>query len=430
MPSGTDIVKISRMEQLLKKAVPTKIFAKYEAEYILSSPRKYETAAGIYAAKEAILKSLGKGLLLPLKEICIKHRSGGSPYAELSGTVLEYAEKYGVENIDISISHDGEYAIATAHADINKYQKLFFKALRCFENNTDANIITPSYAHSLIIPRNSQSHKGDYGRLSVLAGSVGLTGAATLSCDSALKCGAGLITLLCPEELNTIFECKLTETMTKPVKSTDGHISSLSSIDVIKAISSGDVCLMGPGLGRSEDACAVVTSAIENTDKPLIIDADALYAVSKNTNILKNRKGNIILTPHIGEFSRLTGMDTKEILSDTQKYAMEFSQEYNVIVVLKSHRTIVCTPNDECYSNILGNPGMATGGSGDVLAGCIASFAAQGMKLVDAAKLGVYIHSLSADMAKEDTGEYSLTPSDIIRYLPYAIKYTEKKELD
>jgi len=418
---GTDIVKVSRMEGLLKNGVPAKVFTEYEKEYINSKSDKLQTAAGLYAAKEAVLKAMGKGITLPLNDVCIKHRSTGEPFIELSGDTYEFSKKIGIESISISISHDGEYAISTAYACVNKYFEYYKKALDKFLSSPD-NAIRPEIISKLITKRNSDTHKGNYGKLYILAGSVGLTGAAVMSCNSALKCGAGLITLGCASELNSIFECKLTEVMTKPLDSLNGIITDKDIGTILKDVSSADVCLIGPGLGRNDDIRSIIRSVLENTTTPCIIDADGLNAISLDIEMLNDRKCELILTPHIAEFASLCGIDKSIILKHPYKYAKEFATKYKVILVLKSHQTIVATPNGDLFINILGNPGMATGGTGDVLAGCIASFAVQGINLCDAALVGVYIHSLAGDMASYEKGEYSLTPSDIIDFLPYAIK--------
>ena len=422
---GTDIVKTSRIERLIQNKIPSKIYTCAEMEYINSKKDTAQTAAGIYAAKEAVLKSFGTGIIFPLTDVEIQHTKNGMPCVELYGKALLFAKDTGIENVEVSISHDGEYAIASALAITDKKLCFHKKATNKF-SDIQENTITPEYA-SLVLPkREKNTHKGSYGKLFVLAGSVGLTGAAVMSCTSALKCGAGLITLGCAKELNTIFETSLTEVMTKPLDSRDGVITKKDTDEIIRYVQNADVCLLGPGLGRTTDIKQIIKDIINISKKSLVLDADAIFAISDNPDILKDAKCPVILTPHIGEFSNLTGLKKDEILSCPEKHGCEFSKKYGVTLVLKSHETIVCTKDGKCFRNILGNPGMATGGTGDVLAGCIASFLAQGISQEDSAKTGVYIHSLSADMAAMEKGEYSLTPSDIIEYLPYAIKYTIK----
>ncbi len=417
---GADIVKISRMDGLIKDKIPNKIFTQNEIDYISSKKNASQTAAGIFAAKEAVLKCLGTGITLPLCDIDITHESSGRPIAVITGKVKAKANELGITDMDISISHDGEYAVAYAVAQEDKYFSYYSKATKNVSEDTTL------WVRTHLPKRKKETHKGSYGRLFVLAGSVGLTGAAILSCTSALRCGAGLITLGCAKELNPIFEIALTEVMTKPFESTGGVINLTDKDKITECMDKSDVCLIGPGLGRTDDTTQLVHHIITNSNTPCILDADALYALSDNTDILNKKTCPLVLTPHIGEFSYLTGLTTKEILENPAKYGVEFAKKYDVTLVLKSHKTIVCTPNGVIYENALGNPGMATGGTGDVLAGAIASFLSQGHSMENAAKLGVYIHSLAGDMAELDKGEYSLTPSDITDFLPYAIKYSKE----
>ena len=426
MALGTDIVKISRMESVIFPEFPRKIFTENEIAYINTKNNKAQTSAGIFAAKEAVLKAFGKGITLPLNQVEILHLEGGAPRIKLLGAVADFAGEKGFEEVEISISHDGEYAIACAYARINNYalchQKALFKLKNCPRDT-----ITPELIAPLLPKRKSDSHKGTYGRLYIVAGSLGLTGAAIMASKASLICGAGLISLACPKELNTIFETALTEVMTKPIPSREGLISLEGAEDILKNVSASDLCLIGPGLGRGDEITKIVQIVIENTSKPIVADADGLNAISHNTEILKKCKAPVIITPHIGEFAALTGMDIPTILENPQMHALAFARRYNTVVVLKSHNTVVASPDGRICVNRLGNPGMATGGSGDVLSGAVASFAVQGIDPFEAALLGVYIHSLAADMASFEKGEYSLTPGDILEYIPYAIKYTQAK---
>jgi len=408
----------------MAEKIPDRIFSKEETKYINSKKNKAQTAAGIYAAKEAVLKAVGCGITLPLNEVCVFHYENGAPYLSFGEKVNEYLKNRGLIHWEISISHDGEYAMASAWCHGGSHETDCLAPLLKFKD-APQNAITPDVAKGLLTKRNSQTHKGDYGRLYVLAGSKGLTGAAIMACTAALKCGAGLISLGCAQELNSIFETSMWEVMTKPLKSKNGFISKENKDTVLGAIQSANLALIGPGLGRNGEITELVKSIVSSENQtPLVIDADGLYAISQDTSVLCGHKMPIILTPHIGEFSFLTGLSPEEILSDTEKHASLFAKKYNVVLVLKSHRTVVATPEGNTFVNVLGNPGMATGGTGDVLSGTVASFAAQGIALENAALLGVYIHSYGADLAAIKTGEYSLTPSDIIDYIPHAIKAT------
>lgn len=424
MKTGTDIAKISRFEKMTENDIPKRIFSDDEAKYILSKKNAAQTAAGIFAAKEAFLKAIGTGMSdFCLNEITIIHTPLGAPEICLLKNAYEFYKNNFFGNITLSISHDGEYAVATVLIETDKNFDLYKKAVAIYDNCMD-DCITPSFVHPNLPKRSSDIHKGNCGRLYASAGSKGLTGAAIMACNSALRCGAGLITLGCCESLNSIFETTLCEVMTKPLPDNDGILSANNADTIAKEAEKADVCLIGPGIGRDKSIIRIVRKIFENENTYAVADADALYALSKNINILKNHKAKLILTPHIGEFSALTNIPTEKILANTKALAKEFAEKYNVTLVLKSHRTVVASPDGRCLVNITGNPGMATGGTGDVLAGAISSFAAQGMDPFNAACTGVYIHSLAADMAAYEKGEYSLIPSDIINYLPYAIKFS------
>ncbi len=422
MPVGIDIAEISRFEKLLESGVPSKIFTPDEAQYINTKKNRSQTAAGIFAAKEAFLKVCGEGIYsAELSDIEVRH-FGGAPYLALCGSAERIAERCGFWNFDVSISHDGGYAVAIVSAETDRYFKYYRKVLKKFENAPNS-AITPDAVRKLLPKRRSDAHKGTCGRLYALAGSVGLTGAAVMACTSALKCGAGLITLGCAKGLNSVFETTLKEVMTKPLDGTDTSIDGASADDVCNDVQTANAVLIGPGLGRG-NGILKITSEILNLPVCVVADADALNAISEDTDVLRGHRAELIVTPHIGEFSRLTGIGCDKILKNTKEYAKEFAQKYNVTVVLKSHRTVVASPGGICLENVLGNPGMATGGTGDVLCGAVASFAAQGLMPFDAAAAGTFVHSLAADMASLEKGEYSLTPSDILDFLPYALKFS------
>lgn len=261
------------------------------------------------------------------------------------------------------------------------------------------------------------SHKGSQGKLFVIAGSVGMTGAATLNCMSAIHCGCGVVTLGIAKSLNNIMEEKLTEVMTLPLFENDGILSAKSINKIMETSDKYDAVLCGSGLRVTEDTSEIVRNLILNYKKPLILDADALNSLSANTDILKKRAGETIITPHIGEMSRLIGMTAEEVSRDTVNIARNFAKEYNVTVVLKSAHTVIASPKGEVYINTFGNGGMATAGSGDVLAGAIASYAVQGFDTLTSAIYGVFVHAKAGDKAVEKFGKRYITASDIIANL-------------
>ncbi len=422
MSIGIDIVQISRIQKAMKShKFVQKILT--PAELDAGTQNSIMHTAASFAAKEAFCKALGTGFRgFGFNDISVMHNELGKPYFVFSSKLSELITKMGITQIELSISHEKDYAVAVAITQTDKNYKNYLKAISKFENESSSLTITPQLVAKLVTKRAKGLHKGDCGRLFVLAGSKGLTGAAIMSSKAALKSGAGLISLGCANSLNTIFEIATPEVMTIPLADNNGVITTDDIKTILTKANAADCVLIGPGLGSSADIAAIVKTLVTQCQKPLVIDADGINSLCVNIDILKDKKSDIIITPHIGEFARLVKKDISDILSNTQKYANDFAKQYKVTVVLKSHQTVVAN-GKEVYTNILGNPGMATGGSGDVLAGAISSFKAQGLKDCNAAIAGVYVHSLAADMASYDKGEYGLTPADIIETLPYAIKY-------
>jgi NAD(P)H-hydrate epimerase len=271
------------------------------------------------------------------------------------------------------------------------------------------------------------AHKYSCGKIFAMGGSPGLTGAAAMSALSAMKVGAGVVVLGVPESLNPVLEEKLTEVMTVPLPETEAHTIGWKSLQLVdKYYEWADVLILGPGLSKEVNTQQVILHIIGKIDKKAVIDADGLSALAGNLGILKNLEGEIVLTPHLGEFSRLTGVNPFRIEANRVELARDFAVKYNVVLVLKGAPTVIADPDGNVYINPTGNPGMATAGSGDVLTGIIAGFMAQGLSAVDSAICGVYIHGLAGDMAREKLGELSMMAMDILNFLPDAILKVEK----
>lgn len=421
MPVGIDIVKIDRIKKIGVERLADKILS--DAEKVFFRIDKPESLAAAFAAKEAFSKAMGTGIRnFGFKDISLLHDNLGKPYIVMSDFLSSLAAAQGICGCDVSISHEKEYAVAVVTLARDEKFSLYEQAVSKLDN-ADSDVTTADYVKSVLKPRRRDMHKGDCGRLFSVAGSIGLTGAAIMSASSALRCGAGLVTLGCPASLNTVFETRLTEAMTVPLSDTDGIIDNRDADKIIFRANKADCVLFGPGLGHTPNTEKLAQNLIKKCNSPIILDADGINSVAVNTDILTEHK-SVIITPHIGEFARLFKKEISDILCHTAEYAKDFACKYGVTVVLKSHETIVASPDGCILRNALGNPGMATGGSGDVLSGIIASFVCQGYGIFDAAATGVYIHSLAADMAALDVGEYGLLPSDIISYLPYAVKYS------
>jgi NAD(P)H-hydrate epimerase len=275
----------------------------------------------------------------------------------------------------------------------------------------------------LAIPRNADTHKGDYGHLLVLAGSIGKTGAATLACKAAMRVGAGLVTLGIPRSLNEIMEVKLVETMTMPLPETESRTLGLDAFPEIVEISQGmQALVIGPGISTMDDTGQLVRKLVKALCIPMVIDADALTALSVEPEILKDTESPIILTPHPGEMARLTGLSSKAIQEDRVETSRNFAIEYKVYLVLKGSRTIIAQPDGNIHINPSGNPGMASGGTGDILTGMMGGLVCQGFSPSSAAIAATYIHGLAGDLVADEKGEMALIASDILEKIPHVLK--------
>ncbi len=258
-------------------------------------------------------------------------------------------------------------------------------------------------------------HKGSVGKVLLAAGSKGMTGAAYIASQSALRCGSGVVTLCIPRSLNDIMEKKLTEVMTIPVSEKDGAFSENASKKVVEETSKYNCLVIGCGMGNSKNAKDFLNSTVKNAKCPMVIDADGLNCL--DVNILKDIKQMVVVTPHLGEMARLTGKSIGYIKDNLCDVAISFAKEYGASVVLKCATTVVAFPNGKIYINTKGNRGMATAGSGDALAGIIGSFVASGIKFEDAVVNGVYLHSASGDIAAEKFGKEYMSATDIVECL-------------
>jgi hydroxyethylthiazole kinase-like uncharacterized protein yjeF len=275
----------------------------------------------------------------------------------------------------------------------------------------------------LAVPRHADTHKGDYGHLLVLAGSVGKTGAAALACKAAMRVGAGLVTLGIPRSLNEIMEVKLTETMTMPLPETKSRTLGLDAFREIMEISQGiQALVIGPGISTTDETAQLVRKLVKSLPFPLVIDADGLTALSVEPEILKDIESPIILTPHPGEMARLTGLSSKAIQEDRIETSRNFAIEYGVYLVLKGSRTIIAQPDGNIHINPSGNPGMASGGTGDVLTGMIGGLVCQGLRPASAAIAATYIHGLAGDLVADERGEMALIATDLLEKIPHVLR--------
>ena len=295
------------------------------------------------------------------------------------------------------------------------------------------NWTTTTQALQWVPPRPPASHKGTYGRVLVVAGSTGMTGAAALASEAALRAGAGLVTLATPKHLNPILEGLLPEVMTLPLPETDAGSLSVSAASAILefAEKTKSVLAIGPGLSQHSDTVLLVHQLVrENRERALnlrmVVDADGLNALSQVPEVISLLDREAILTPHPGEMSRLTSSSVPSLEADRIRTAQQFASEHNLTLVFKGAPTVTGLVNGDVWINSTGNPGMATGGMGDVLTGIIAGLMAQGHSNETAAVLGVYLHGLAGDIAAETLGMHGLVASDVLKAVPKAISSLRK----
>ena len=269
-----------------------------------------------------------------------------------------------------------------------------------------------------ILPeRDAQAHKGNFGRVLLLCGSRGYTGAAYLAAMGALRTGAGLVYLGVPESIYAIEAVKLNEPIVFPLADDDGKLAASATEEIKKLLPRMDTVLVGPGLGQSKGTLTALKAVLREFTGPVVLDADGINLLAQHKYLLRGRTAPTVLTPHEGEFARLYG----PMGNDRQAAARELARELNAIVVLKGHGTII-TDGSQSYRNVTGNPGMAVGGSGDVLAGMITGLLGQGIAPLEAAAAAVWLHGAAGDRCAEKLGQYAMLPTDLLEELPRLMK--------
>jgi ADP-dependent NAD(P)H-hydrate dehydratase len=275
----------------------------------------------------------------------------------------------------------------------------------------------------VLAPRRPDSNKGDFGRILIVAGSRGMSGAAILCASAALRSGGGLVYLATPDSVQPVTAAANPCYLTIPLPQDEhGCLNESAAADILTLAQRNDVVAIGPGLGRSEGLSRMIPALLTKIAVPVVLDADGLNALQDQTKCLKERRAPLIMTPHPGEFARLTGKDTAAVQAQRREEAVRFAAEHGLVLVLKGYGTIV-TDGRRVYVNTTGNPGMATGGTGDVLTGTIAALLGQHLEPFAAAQLGVHLHGLAGDLARDDLGEVSLIASDLLEYLPKAFRH-------
>lgn len=383
---------------------------------------------GIVSDIVKIINESGKYIL----SIDIPSGLNGST-GKIMGTCVK-ADKtvtFGLPKIGLLLHPGCEYAGRVIVADIGIPHNIIHSM------NIKSNLIDFDIFSSLIPKRLNETNKGDYGKVLIITGSPGMTGAGCLAAKAALRTGSGLVYLGVPSTLAHIYNTNVTEAITISMQDKDvsdknaggyhqsgeaGYISASNINALGEYIKNKDVIAVGPGLSVKGGVFDITAWLIENSNVPLVLDADALNAISRNVSILGKLKAKAVITPHPGEMSRMTNMTIEEIRNHRIETAREFACRWGVVTVLKGWRTVVGLPDGTIYINTSGNPGMATAGTGDVLTGIIASFIAQGLTPEQAAVAGVFLHGKAGDRVASGMGEHGLIAGDIIEEIPYVIK--------
>ncbi len=288
---------------------------------------------------------------------------------------------------------------------------------------SDLELLSAEELAPALAPRRRGAHKGDYGHVLVVAGSPGKAGAAVLAARGAVRSGAGLVTVAVPESVMGVVDAASVESMSQPLPVTGaGALADEAVAAVLSTVGDKDALALGPGLGQAPETARSIRRIALETSLPLVLDADGLNAFVGAVASLAERRGETVLTPHPGELARLLGVTTAEVVADRIGAARRAAELSGAIVALKGHLTLVADPLGGVAVNPTGNPGMATGGSGDVLTGMIAALAGQGMGAALAARLGVFLHGLAGDLAAEERGEISLSAGDLVELLPTAFE--------
>ncbi len=290
---------------------------------------------------------------------------------------------------------------------------------------------TPSDFAALLARREREGNKGSYGHVLVIGGSLGKAGAAAMAGFAALRAGAGLSTIATPRSALATVAAYHPEVMTVPLAETEDGTISLAALESksMDSLLERKTLAIGPGISRNSETAGFVRAIVMRRDHAVVVDADALNAFEGMADILDGRGRIAVITPHPGEMARLTGLSIAEIQANRLEVARNFAREHELIVVLKGHRTLIAAPDGTVWVNPTGNPGMATGGTGDILTGIVAGMIAQHPEhALEATALAVYLHGLAGDLACQSVGESSLVATDLVRFLPEAFALARNRK--
>ena len=393
---GVDAVSVDRIALAISRSGPgflNKVFTAAEQAYCAGDAEKL---AGRWAVKEAVIKCFdGTGICFPRRRIEVLPGPHGAPRARLLG------DGRGAQ-IEVSITHHSRLAVATAHLEM-----------------PEAGSLLPAPDAVVIPSRPPEAHKGTFGTAIVLAGSLGLTGAAYLASTAAARAGAGLVRLLVADTIYTILAAKCTEVMATPVPEVaPGAVGHAAYDSIMRQLASAEVGVIGPGLGRDSSTWRLVVDLAQHAKCPLVIDADGLNALADSPRV-KGRLGvRRVLTPHPGELARLTGKSTEAINADRPAAARRAAKEWGAVVVLKGAHTVVSHPDGRFSEDPHSVPALASGGTGDVLSGVIGGLISQGLEPFVAAVTGVYVHAAAGRRIAERIGDSGLLASDLLPEIP------------
>ena len=393
---GVDAVSVDRIALAVKRSGQgflDKVYTPAEQAYCAGNDERF---AGRWAAKEAVIKCFdGTGICFPRRRIEILPGPNGAPRTRLLGN-------HRGAQVEVSITHHSRLAVATAHLEI-----------------PEAGTMLPAPDAVVIPPRPRDAHKGTFGTAVVLAGSLGLTGAAYLASTAAARTGAGLVRLLVADTIYPILATKCTEVIAAPVSEVaPGAVGHAAYDSILRQLDAAEVGIIGPGLGRDSSTWRLVVDLAQHATVPLVIDADGLNALADSPRS-KGRLGkNRVLTPHPGEMARLTGKTAEAINADRAGAARRAAREWGAIVVLKGAHTVVAHPDGRVSEDPHEVPALATAGTGDVLAGIIGGLMAQGSDPFAAAVTGVYIHAAAGRRIADRLGDSGLLASDLLPEIP------------
>ena len=409
---------------------------------VVTGASSEQVAAGLAASDLTVDALLGTGLSSPVTGpygAAIDHMNRtGHPIVAVdlpsglhadTGEILGQAVRadltvtFGLPKLGLylheGIDHAGVVRIADIGIPIDYVQAL----------DSPLSLLTPEAVTRLLPVRRPSAHKGTFGHVGIIAGSPGKTGAAAMAAKAALRTGAGLVTVATPRGVNAVLECKLLEAMTYPVPDTTDQTFSLKGFDLLSSfITARSAVAIGPGISTQSETVELVHRLLAQMERPCVLDADALNAVAGRPESLLRCRAPVILTPHPGEMARLVKTESSQTVNrDRLATALTFAQAHRAIVVLKGARTVLANPDGRLAICPTGNPGLATGGTGDVLTGMIVALLAQGLSAWDAACAATYLHGLAGDLAASACGEMGMIAGDVIEHIPYAINQLSHK---